>query len=80
MKKIIIGKTEIKPFTIVTFEEGEGEEKKKKHFITCGNLRLPEEYETFEEAEEKIKRKDWDIIGLMVEQFMTWTINNLKQE
>lgn len=66
--------TEKKPFTIVEAEDEKTNE--RKAFVAIGKFRLPNEYKNYEEAEKAIKRKDWEIISLLIEAFVDYLTKN----
>lgn len=68
-----IGTTQKGPFTIVKFEtRNEHNDDVDKYFIACGKNRLPEEYNTFEEAEDKINNRDYEVLGLLIETYVNY--------
>lgn len=68
----VVGTTEKKPFTIVKCENN----KKDAYFIACGKLRNETMYSSFEDAEKAIDNKDWELITLLMEQFVNYLLDN----
>lgn len=44
--------------------------------IICGKYRLGEQFKTREEAEQRAKAQDWDLITMVVNQLVTLKQNN----